>query len=76
MLFLATTMILNGAAMIVLPFVKNFALLVTFRFLQNVALGAFITADSSLIVYTLGPIKSRPFTMALHSVIGEIYQLT
>ncbi len=42
------------------------------NFLQNVALGAFITADTSLIVYTLGPIKSRPFTMALHSVIGKI----
>ena len=24
----------------------------------------------SLVVYTMGPIRSRPFTMALHSVIG------
>ena len=23
-----------------------------------------------MVVYTLGPIKSRPFTMAVHSVIG------
>ena len=24
----------------------------------------------SMVVYTMGPIKSRPFTMAVHSVIG------
>ena len=24
----------------------------------------------SLVVFTMGPIRSRPFTMALHSVIG------
>jgi hypothetical protein len=31
---MAVNMMLTGALMIVLPFVKNFALLVTFRFLQ------------------------------------------
>ena len=34
MTFMAVNMMLTGALMIVLPFVKNFALLVTFRFLQ------------------------------------------
>ena len=34
MTFMAVNMMLNGALMIVLPFVKNFGLLVTFRFLQ------------------------------------------
>ena len=32
--------------------------------------GAFTTADESLVVYVLGPVRSRPFTMALHALIG------
>ena len=30
----------------------------------------YIVAFYSLVVYTMGPIRSRPFTMALHSLIG------
>ena len=45
--------------MIFLPFTSSFALLVTARLVQILALGAFCTADASLIVYLLGPEKSR-----------------
>ena len=45
--------------MIVLPLTSSFGLLVTARLLQILALGAFCTADASLIVYMLGPEKSR-----------------
>ena len=45
--------------MIVLPFTSSFAVLVTARLLQILSLGAFCTADASLIVYLLGPDKSR-----------------
>ena len=38
--------------------------------LQIMALGAFCTADASLIVFLIGPEKSRPFTMAFHATIG------
>lgn len=69
-LFLWVTMFANGAIMTSLPFMKNFAFLIIARLLQNFCLGAYITADTSLVVYTLGPIKSRPFTFALHSLIG------
>ena len=37
---------------------------------QIMALGAFCTADASLIVFLIGPEKSRPFTMAFHATIG------
>ncbi len=70
MVFLSVNMAICGAFTIVLPFVNNFGVLVLARLLQNISLGAYITADASLVVYTLGPIKSRPFTFALHSVIG------
>merc|ERR1719266_3304787 len=70
MLFLWLTFLGNGGIMISLPFIKNFPGLVFARCLQNIFLGAYITADTSLVVYTMGPIKSRPFTFALHSLVG------
>ena len=68
--FLWITMSLNGILMLVLPFLSSFGLLVTVRAIQNIALGGYITADQSLLVYTMGPIKSRPFTNALHACVG------
>ena len=59
MLFLWLTFLGNGGIMISLPFIKSFPGLVFARCLQNVFLGAYITADTSLVVYTMGPIKSR-----------------
>merc|ERR1712001_528498 len=56
--------------MLLLPVTSSFAVLVTARLLQILALGAFCTADASLIVYLIGPEKSRPFTMAFHALIG------
>ena len=71
MAFLSINMAICGGFTILMPLVDNFGVLVVCRLLQNVSLGAYITADASLVVYTLGPIKSRPFTFALHSVIGK-----
>ena len=48
--------------MMAYPFVSNFGLLVALRAIQNLALGSYITCDASMVVYTMGPIKSRPFT--------------
>ena len=59
LIFLWLTICLTGVIMIFLPFTSSFALLVTARLLQIMSLGAFCTADASLIVYLLGPIKSR-----------------
>ena len=49
------------------PYLKA---LILARCIQNICIGAYITADTSLVVYTMGPIKSRPFTFALHSLVG------
>eukprot|EP00095_Tigriopus_kingsejongensis_P008296 maker-scaffold948_size77650-snap-gene-0.12 protein:Tk08296 transcript:maker-scaffold948_size77650-snap-gene-0.12-mRNA-1 annotation:"sodium-dependent glucose transporter 1" len=70
LIFLWITMSLTGVGMIILPFTATFAFLVTIRALQYTLLGAYITGDSSLLVYTMGPIKSRPFTNALHACVG------
>ena len=59
MAFLSINFMITGALMIVLPLVDNFGVLVFARCLQNICLGAYITADTSLVVYTMGPIKSR-----------------
>ena len=42
---------------------------------QIMALGAFCTADASLIVFLIGPEKSRPFTMAFHATIGRFHYI-
>ena len=68
--FLCASIGLTGLLMAALPFMTSFPLLVLTRGLQNVALGAYITADASLIVYTMGPVRSRPFTNALHACVG------
>ena len=47
-------MMLCGALMLVLPMTNNFVILVIARFIQNFFLGAFITADTSLVVFTMG----------------------
>merc|ERR1712241_125809 len=70
LIFLAVTICVTGAIMLLLPFTSSFAVLVTARLVQILSLGAFCTADASLIVYLLGPEKSRPFTMAFHALIG------
>ncbi len=61
---------LSGVLMAALPFIFNFNLLAVVRITQYFALGSFITADASMIVYTMGPVTSRPFTNALHAFVG------
>ena len=70
LIFIGATIGLSGLIVCVLPFLRTFGVLVTVRCVQNVLLGAFITADASIVVYTMGPHKSRPFTNALHAMVG------
>ena len=44
--FLWITMFLNGAVMTSLPFISSFPALIIVRGLQNICLGAYITADT------------------------------
>ncbi|XP_023332152.1 sodium-dependent glucose transporter 1A isoform X2 [Eurytemora carolleeae] len=71
LIFLFSSISLTGIFVVVLPLTSSFPLLVTGRLIQHFMLGAFITADASLIVFLIGPEKSRPFTMFLHAVIGS-----
>lgn len=68
--FLWATICVNGVIMCVVPFLRNFGLLVFVRAVQNIALGGFITADCAMLVFTMGPVRSRPFTNALHAFVG------
>ena len=70
MAFLWATLSLNGIGMILLPFITSFGLLAFIRAAQYAILGAYITADASVVVFTMGPVKSRPFTNALHACVG------
>lgn len=68
--FLWLSIFMNGLLMCLLPFQSSFAVLVILRLVQNFALGSYITADAAMYVYTMGPIRSRPFTNALHAAVG------
>jgi len=70
LLFLSLVMLLTGLATLSLPFMTNMPLLLLARFFQFLSYGLFLTADSILLVFTLGPEKSRPFINALHFFIS------
>jgi len=70
LLFLSSVMLLTGLATLSLPFMNNMPLLLLARFFQFLSYGLFLTADSILLVFTLGPEKSRPFINALHFFIS------
>ncbi len=57
--YIAVSMALSGILMCCLPFVENFALLAVLRITEYIALASFVTADASMLVYTMGPIVSR-----------------
>ena len=68
--FLAFAEIVTGIFVMMTPFVYNFPLLIAMVSVYGMGLGLFDTADNSLIVYMLGPNKSRPFTQSLHAFVG------
>ncbi len=57
--YISFSMTLCGLLMCALPFAGSFPLLAAIRIAQYVALGSFITADASMLVYTMGPVVSR-----------------
>ena len=40
------------------------------KMLQAIVLGIFITVDAAMLVYIMGPVRSRPFTNILHTSVG------
>ncbi len=61
---------LTGVLMAAIPFATSFPLLLALRFGQLFMLSSKLTSDSSMIVYTMGPVTSRPYTSAMHAFIG------
>ena len=61
---------LGGVFSICTAFARDLVTLFVLTGLSTVCLGSFATLSFSLFVYTMGPIKSRPFTMLLHCIVG------
>jgi len=70
MSFMSFVMVITGVATLSLPFIFNLPLLLVARFVQFLGYGLFLTADSIVMVFTLGPEKSRPFIGAMHFFIS------
>jgi len=70
LLFMSAVMFITGLATLCLPFIMNLPLLLIARFIQFLGYGLFLTADSIVLVFTLGPEGSRPFMQALHFFVS------
>ena len=70
MVFLGITIALTGLTSCIMPFIQSFWLLMMCRLVQFVCQGMYVTADCITVVLCMGPVISRPFTMALHATIG------
>jgi hypothetical protein len=70
LIFIGSVLGIGSVGLIIIPFVRSFEALIAIRCIQNVLLGAFITADCTIPIFTMGPDKSRPFTNALHAMVG------
>jgi len=68
--FMSSILLLTGLSTLLMPFMPNLPLLLACRFLQFAGYGIFLTADSVLLVFALGPKRSRPFINALHFFIS------
>jgi len=70
LIFLGVAQIVTGLLVVLVPLASSFPLLILLVTLFGMSLGCFDTADNSLMVYTMGPVKSRPFTQSLHACVG------
>lgn len=70
LIFMSLVLLLTGVSTFLMPFMPNLPMLLVCRFFQFLSYGIFITSDSILLVFTLGPEKSRPFINALHFFIS------
>lgn len=68
--FMSSVLLSTGISTILMPFMSSLPLLLVCRFIQFLGYGIFLTADSVLLVFSLGPEKSRPFINALHFFIS------
>lgn len=68
--FLAFSQIVAGIFILLVPWTPNFTCLLAISVGIGVGLGGFDTADNSLVVFTLGPTRSRPFLQSLHAFVA------
>jgi len=76
MTFLGLNIAFTGLTCCLLPFLTSFWQLLACRLVQFICQGLYVTADCITVVYTMGPVISRPFTQALHATIGVGFLLS
>ena len=70
MLYFAACIVVVGILFGLLPFATNIYLFFIDQFLAGLFFGLFNAVNIAHFVYTMGPIVSRPFTMAIHLLVG------
>lgn len=68
--FLGLNVIASGCCIVSLPWINSFALLLFTYFCSAVTIGNFNTAGHSLMVFMLGPVRSRPLLQLLDAFVA------
>jgi len=70
LVFLAVCVAFTGLFIALVPWTHSFQLLLTYVLLAGVFIGSLDTASNSLVLFMLGPDRSRPYTQSLHAFVG------
>ena len=68
--FLASGLLGTALALLAVPWLPAFALLLPALLLAGFAIGCFDVADNGLFVYMLGPDRSKPYIQSLHAAVA------
>lgn len=70
LVYFSTVVIVGMCFVFLIPFARSLELFFAISFFSRFFLGGFAAVNFGHFVYTMGPIKSRPYTMAIHMLVG------
>ena len=73
LIYFSIVMTIGGSLVATFPFAPSLAWLVVIQFVSYFFRGCFAAVNIAHFVYTMGPIRSRPFTMLVHCLVGAGY---
>ena len=70
LVYFSSVLLIAGACTLLQPFSPSLLTLTGLRFAAYFSAGFFGAVNIALFVYTMGPVRSRPYTMAIHLLVG------
>ena len=70
LVYFSSVLLIAGACTLLQPFSPSLLTLTGLRFAAYFSAGFFGAVNIALFVYTMGPVRSRPYTMMIHLLVG------